>query len=261
MAHSSSRSRSRSHFRASPGLRHAGFALVLAAMCGAVQADTFRVGIFANGDRPFSFAQGSPQPGIYPDLMRAIARESGDKIELVYVPAARLLRMFEIGELDIEVGSNPAWRKSSPIRSVYSASYATAYEILCFLPGEAKPGNAARDFPGYDIGVQAGYYYPNFEKAFADGSVKRRDTNNAEQLLKMLNAKRFQAIIISKYAADFYKKVNPAQYACEQGAITDQAMEMLRLPATKADALPRLNAAIARLKKSGEIEAIYAKYR
>ena len=77
----------------------------------------------------------------------------------------------------------------------------------------------------------------------------------------MLNANRFPAIILSKYAADFYRKENPKQYACQQGGITDQAGEMLRLPATLATALPRLNAAMARLKKSGEIEAIYQRYR
>ena len=237
------------------------FLLFAMSICSLLHAETFRVGIFANGDRPFSFPQGSPQPGIYPDLIRAIARESGDHIDLVYVPAARLLRMFEIGELDIEIGANPAWRQGSPIQSVYSESYATAYEIICFRPGEAKPGNHAKDFPGYDIGVQSGYVYPNFEAAFANGTVNRRDTNNAEQLLKMLNAKRFPAIILSKYAADFYKKENPQQYNCAQGDITDQAQEMLRLPASKAAALPRLNAAIAKLKKSGEVAAIYAKYR
>lgn len=243
------------------GILRTMLAIVALATAGSLHAETFRVGIFANGDRPFSFPQNSPQPGIYPELIRAIARESGYQIELVYVPAARLLRMFEIGELDIEIGSNPAWRKSSPIKSVYSESYATAYEIICFRPGEAKPGNHADNFPGYDIGVQSGYYYPNFEKAFAEGKVNRRDTNNAEQLLKMLHAKRFPAIILSKYAADFYRKENPEQYTCEQGAVTDQAQEMLRLPATRANALPRLNAAIARLKKSGEISAIYARYR
>ncbi len=243
------------------GIMRCVLTLVALATAGPLHAETFRVGIFASGDRPFSFPPGSPQPGIYPELIHAIARESGFKIELVYVPAARLLRMFEIGELDIEIGANPAWRKNSPMKSVYSDSYATAYEILCFRPGEAKPGNHARDFPGYDIGVQAGYWYPNFEQAFAEGKVKRRDTNNAEQLLKMLHAKRFPAIIVSKYAADFYRKEDPVHYNCEQGAITDQAQEMLRLPATRANALPRLNAAIAKLKKNGEINAIYARYR
>ena len=226
-----------------------------------VQAETFRVGIFSTGDQPFSFPQGSPQPGIYPDLIQAIGRISGDQIELVYVPAARLLRMFELGELDIEIGANPAWRQDSPIQSVYTDSYAIAREILCFRPGEFRAGDKGEDFPNIEIGVQTGYFYPRFEAAFKSGLVARRDTYNAEQLLRMLHARRFSAIIISKYAADYYRKANPAQYACEQGAVTDQAGEMLRLPATKASALPRLNAAIAKLKSSGELKAIYEKYR
>jgi ABC-type amino acid transport substrate-binding protein len=226
-----------------------------------VRADTFRVGIFAAGDQPFSFPPGSPQAGIYPDLIRAIAKASGDQIDLIYVPAARLLKMFELGELDIEIGANPAWRKNSPIQSVYSDSYGTAYEILCFYPGQAKPGDRGEDFPGWEIGVQTGYFYPRFEKAFANGTLKRRDTNNAGHALRMLRAKRFLAVIVSKYAVEYYIKESPTQYGCEPGPVTDQAQEMLRLPASKASALPRLNAAIAKLKKDGTISAIYAKYR
>lgn len=229
--------------------------------CSAALADTFRVGIFASGDQPFSFPQGSPQAGIYPDLIQAIGRLSGDQIELVYVPAARLLRMFELGELDIEIGANPAWRQNSPIKSVYSDSYAIAREILCFPQGEYRRGDKGEDFPDMEIGVQTGYFYPRFEAAFKSGLVKRRDTYNAEQLLRMLRANRFGAIIISKYAADYYKKTNPGQYTCDQGAVTDEAGEMLRLAATKASALPRLNAAIAKLKASGELKMIYEKYR
>lgn len=235
--------------------------LVIFLIVGNAQAETFRVGIFSTGDQPFSFPQGSAQAGIYPDLIQAIGRASGDQIELIYVPAARLLRMFELGELDIEVGANPAWRKDSPIQSVYTDSYATAREILCFRQGELKAGDKGEDFPHTEIGVQTGYFYPRFEAAFKSGLVRRRDTYNAEQLLRMLRAKRFNAIIISKYAADYYKKASPGEYACDQGAVTDQAGEMLRLPATKANALPRLNAAIAKLKKSGELKAIYEKYR
>ncbi len=224
-------------------------------------AELFRVGIFAAGDQPFSFPPGGPRAGIYPDLIRAIAKESGDQIELVYVPAARLLRMFELGELDIEIGANPAWRKNSPIKSVYSDSYGTAIEILCFYPGQSKPGDRGEDFPGWEIGVQGGYVYPRFEQAFAKGTVKRRDTNSAEHALRMLRAQRFSAVIVSKYAIQYYNRENPTQYECEPGPVTDQADEMLRLPATKAAALPRLNAAIAKLKKDGTISAIYARYR
>jgi ABC-type amino acid transport substrate-binding protein len=230
-------------------------------MAWQAHADTFRVGIFEAGDQPFSFRQGSPQSGIYPDLIQAIARESGDKIELVYVPAARLLRMFEARQLDIEIGANPAWRTQSPIKTVYSKSFSTAREILCFRQGEAKPGDRGEDFPGYEIGVQAGYVYPRFEAAFQTGMVQRKDTYNAEQLLRMLRANRVSAIILSKYAAEYYAKLDPVQYGCQAGAITDEADEMLRLPVEKADALPRINAAIEKLKRTGELKAIYARYR
>lgn len=235
--------------------------LVIFLIIGNAQAETFRVGIFSTGDQPFSFPQGSTQLGIYPDLIQAIGRISGDQIELVYVPAARLLRMFEVGDLDIEIGANPAWRKDSPIKSVYTNSYAIASEILCFRKGELQVGDKGEDFPNTEIGVQTGYFYPRFEAAFKSGLVRRHDTYNAEQLLRMLRAKRFNAIIISKYAADYYNKANPGEYACDQGAVTDQAGKMLRLPATKASALLRLNAAIAQLKRSGELKAIYEKYR
>lgn len=76
----------------------------------------------------------------------------------------------------------------------------------------------------------------------------------------MLKAQRFDQIIISIYVKQYWEKQDPARYACEEGRVIDENEMMLRLHPDKADALPRLNAAIEALKKSGEMDAIFRRY-
>ncbi len=224
------------------------------------KANTFRIAYYEGGDAPFVLLDKTGPRGIFPDLMAAIVRLSGDKLDQRYLPMRRLLKSFEDGQLDIEVGANPKWRSSSPVPGVYSITFGLPRAVLCFRPGEAPKEQALTDFYGQKVGVISGYSYPEFDAAFASGKIQREDIFNSPNLLLTLRAKRFDQIIISNYVRQYWTRVDPQRYACDEGRMIDESEMMLRVHPSKADALPRLNAAIATLKKSGELDAIFRRY-
>ncbi|MFZ6862427.1 substrate-binding periplasmic protein [Undibacterium sp. Ji67W] len=225
-------------------------------LCLQVNAETFRVAYYDGGDVPFVQTTNGRVYGIFPELMAAIAQKSGDQIEVQALPIKRLLNAFEIGSIDIEVGVNPKWRSASLVPGIYSDPFLVVSDILCYRFGEVKKNERIADFSGDTIGVIANYSYPEFDPAFTSGLIKRADAFTNPNLLTMLKAKRFDQIIISQYVKQYWAKSDPAKYNCEEGRIVESSEVMLRVHPSKASALPRLNAAIESLKKSGELDAI-----
>lgn len=225
-----------------------------------VGAESFRVAYYDGGDVPFVILNKQGVSGIFPDLMAAIMRQTGDQLNQQYMPIKRILKSFEDGQLDIEVGANPKWRANSTVPGLYSTAFATGRAVLCYRPGELKTNQAVADFYGQKIGLIAGYNYPEFDAAFAQRKIRRADIFTSTSLLMMLKAQRFDQIIISIYVKQYWQKFDPQRYACEEGRVVDENGMLLRLHPSKAEALPRLNAAIEALKKSGEIDAIFRRY-
>jgi len=223
-------------------------------------AETFRVAYYDGGDAPFSYTLNGQLIGIFPDLMAAIARQSGDQLENQALPMKRLLNAFESGLLDIEVGVNPKWRSTSLTPGAYSDAFLLVNDVLCYRVGKRKKNENISNFLGETIGVIANYSYPEFDAAFAKGSIKRADIFTNTSLLVMLKAMRFDQIIISQYVKQYWAKTDPDKYNCEEGRVVESRSIMLRVHPTKAYAVMRFNAAINTLKKNGELDAILRRY-
>ncbi|CAN5684277.1 ABC transporter substrate-binding protein [soil metagenome] len=235
------------------------FVLTMLAACHA-KADNFRIGYYDTADAPFVIIGKNGPVGIFPDVMAAIVKLTGDTLDQRYFPVKRIFKSFEDGLLDIEVGVNPKWRANSRVPGVYSKAFGTAKAVLCYRPGEVKTHQEVSDFYGQKIGLIVGYSYPQFDEAFANGHIQRADIHSNTSLLLMLKAKRFDQIILGTYVRQYWAKVDPESFACAEGRMIDESDMMLRLNPGKAAALPRLNAAIDALKKNGELNAIFKRY-
>lgn len=229
-------------------------------MGGAVQAETLRVAYFEQGDVPFVIRDGSKGKGIFPDLMAAIARVNGDTLSVRFLPNARIQGEFDQGLLDLEVGANPAWRKEAKVPGLYSISFGLARTVLCYRLGVHRTKDQVEDFAGERIGTIAGYHYPEFEAAFNSHLVSRENVDNPRNLLLMLNAKRFKQVFVSKQVKDYWQAQDRASYGCLEGRTVDQAEMMIRVHPARSNILPKLNAAIESLRKSGELDAIFRRY-
>lgn len=242
-------------------LRHTIIILFISLFSSLSSAETFHVMLHTGSFPPYFFEENDSRTGTIKDIYAAISQETGDTFEYVRVPFNRALHKFEIGEIDIEPMTNPAFRGESKVIGVYSKPFAVSEEIILFNSDHHSLVNGPDDLLGKTVGVIKGYYYPKFTPYFEDGRINKSSVKNENILIKLLLAGRFEQALINK---DF------AQYEIQQQHISKRVVigktytsldMMIRLHPNKKEALPRFNKAIDKLVKDGTIEKIYSRYR
>lgn len=225
------------------------------------QAETFRVMLHTGSFPPYFFEEGDTRTGTIQDLFNAISQETGDSIEFVRVPFKRALRLFETGEIDIEPMTNPIWRQSSSIHSVYSIPFAASEDVIVFHTDEYIPVHSGEDLLGKRVGVIQGYSYPAYEAYFNDGRIEAVPFRNENKLLELLVAKRLDQALINKDFAQYHMTEDNLIGKIKIGDSYSELDMMIRFHPSKETALPRFNKAIKKLLKNGSIDKIYRNYR
>ncbi len=198
--------------------------------------------------------------GIYRDILDEVSKLTGDTFNIRYYPYPRISLMFNNGVLDIEPGVYPGWVKNQAVPGLFSVPFGKVVDVMAFSPGKAFLVKKPEDLKGKTVGMVRGYAYPELRKLIEDGQLDRRDAVDETQLLKMLNASRFDQIIINKAVAQYnIFKVSEYRYF-ELGDVLSSYDVSMRVKPTLDAWLPKLDKAILQLKKNGAIEKIYAKY-
>ncbi|WP_137937652.1 transporter substrate-binding domain-containing protein [Chitinivorax sp. B] len=240
-------------------LHNCGHALLLAMLAPFAAAAEFLVGLPEKEIPPFSFSQGGQLAGIYRDLFDKLAPLTGDTYRYVHIPAMRIMRAFEHGQIDIEPGVNPAWR-SSTVESVYSVQFARAADVLLIRKGVLMPTSLSQ-LSGATIGTVRGFVYPSLDPSFRNRQISRDESSDEFQLLLKLAANRYDYAVVNKSVADYWLHHRPAAAPWRVGLTVGEADIMLRFQPRHSSALKRVNAGLTKLKQSGEIDVIFQKYR
>jgi polar amino acid transport system substrate-binding protein len=224
-------------------------------------AEIFRVMLHTGSFPPYFFEQGDSKTGIIKDVFTAIAQETGDSFEFVRVPFKRALRQFETGKIDIEPMTNPIFRQSSSIPSLYSLPYATAEDTIVFHVEAYRTINSPEGLFKETIGTVKGYHYPEFDTYFEKGYMKAYPLESENKLMKLLLANRLKQIIINKDYAQYQIKLKQLNNVVRLGPSYHQLDMMIRFHPNKEHAIVRFNTAIQKLLKDGDIKRIYDRYR
>lgn len=225
------------------------------------RAETLNVGLLKSGNPPFAFPKGGKDTGIYVDLLFEIAKITGDDFKLLYLPKKRTLKAFENGEIDIEPGVNPAWRKEWSHLSRYSIPFISYTDVLVFRPNEHFSVSGVNDLFGKKVATVRGYFYPGYEDEFRSGKIHRFNVNHEFQLLKFLSLKQrgADAAFINSKVLHYYMKVN--NVAFDIGDTIGNVPVMFRFHKDKEGVLLRFNKALTVLIKNGTLEKILNKYK
>ncbi|MBB5017175.1 polar amino acid transport system substrate-binding protein [Chitinivorax tropicus] len=233
---------------------------LMAAIPRHVHATDFVVGLPEKDIPPFSFSQGGQLAGIYRDLFDRLNALTGDTYRYVHIPAMRLMRAFEQGQIDIEPGVNPSWRDGQHVESIYSVHFARTTDVLLIRNGVLKPTSLSQ-LSGATIGTVRGFVYPGLEASFNNRHFNRDESSDEFQLLLKLAANRYDYAVVNRSIADYWLHNRPAAAPWRVGLVVGEADVMLRMQPKHKAALGRINAALTKLRQSGEIEAIYQKYQ
>lgn len=236
----------------------AGLALAVAAAAGASrpgEAATYEWGMPPAGYPPFVMAEAKDRPGIYPEIMRAIGEVTGHSFPYRPIPPERGRAYFRRGELALEVMVSPSWYDDDPPDfAVFTDPVLRSDDVLVFPAGEAFAyGGDPSELSGFQVATIRGYRYPGTEH------FQRFDLNNEKQLLEFVSQGRTPVGIVNEHVGAWHAQRMAVDVSF--GPVYSTGELALHVHKDYAEPLQdELNAAIARLKAEGEIQAIVASY-
>lgn len=230
--------------------------MVCAAWCTDARSDTLKVGFY--NYPPMMIESG--RTGIYQELLDELGKMTGHRFQVQYFPYARLANKFDLGQIDLEPGVFPGWVKQQKVPGVFSVPFGKVVDALVFAPGKHFQVSTPRDLSGRTLGLVRGYTYPDLRELFDSGAVHRSDAVSETQLMAMLAAGRMDQILINKAVAQYNIFQVPKYRDFVVGDVLGSFDVSLRVHPSKKALLPKLDEAILKMKRSGAIARIYAKY-
>lgn len=202
--------------------------------------------------------------GLQPDLIRAIAKRAGIKIQLTARPWKRLLVQVKNGALD---GSAIGYKK--PDREQYAvyldSPYSYSYFRIYVMKGQGFPFEKIEDLEGKTIGKQRGYKLnPKMAKAAKEGKLTIVENNKRSSLIEMLRRGRVNAVVLANLTTGFWlkteniKDIEPLPKAASQPS--GNYIWFSKAAGISPEVISRFNQALKAMKNDGSLESIHQKY-
>ncbi|MGB0894703.1 MAG: substrate-binding periplasmic protein [Parashewanella sp.] len=210
----------------------------------------FKVGLIENGRSPyFKQDENGDLSGIYIRLIKEIAKKLNYHVEFHHLPQPRIRLYMEHGELNLEPGISPRWRKRSQekLSSVYSIPFMESHEVIIHRP------NTSIDTTRIPASLQTlkGCSLLGFDQL--PGTKKNKLVQTEKQLLKLIDIGRCDYAIMPKRV--FHHFDLPEYHLTHTKPILTFKLH-LRLHKSQQAIVPKINNIINELKESGRLENI-----
>ena len=214
---------------------------------------------------PYTIVDGKNVSGVVTDIVAAALKAEGHTVSFVAAPWARAMSMAESGEA---TGTMP-WFKT-PEREekfLYSEAVIDAKNVIFFRKGGKLTKDLAwesyADLAAYRMGGVIGYWYV---EGFKRAGIKLQFVKRDEQNVKKLDAERIDAFITDELVGRaLIKKIFPGKEDQFDTVEKPDSAAALYVIVRKGNAagetmVASLNAGLLKLKESGELKQIVAKY-
>ena len=226
-----------------------------------IWAENFTVVVYKPNNPPYVVFDDPARKGIFLDLFETIGTITGDTFTFVHMPVARALKEFDKGQVDIEPGVTPDWRRHMSVLGLYSVPYEVSQEVIVFAPGKSKTVLMPADLFDQSVGIVRGFSYPDYDGAFSSGMINRVDGLSQTHLMDQLLAGRLEQAFVGLNTIRYFSVVMPRYRKLEIGPVVDEHRISMRVHPDKGELMPRLNAAISQMLEQGIVDDIYDRYR
>lgn len=203
---------------------------------------------------PYEFHEGGEIVGIDVEIARAIATEMGMDFKIEDMAFESIIPAVQSGKADF--GAAGMTVDETRLKSVdFSDTYAKATQVIIVKEGSEIQGPS--DLSGKKIGVQLGTtgdLYATDE--FGDDAVERY--NKGFEAVQSLQQGKIDAVIIDGEPAKAFVAESEGLIILDE-SYTDEEYA-IAIKKGNQELLDGVNAALAKLKESGELQAIVDKY-
>ena len=229
--------------------------VMLGAISHVCLGQTLKVGGY---DYP-PFMDSKTQSGLYVELTNAIEQHSQLTFNWVFYPYARVDHLFNLGDVQVEIGSSPLWNQHKETPGLFSMYFYELEDVAVFHEKSPKRARNHDDIQGQKIGIVRGYSFPQFADAFQNSIAYKIEGNNEKQLLHLLLNRRIDQVFMSKHVLLNLKKQHPEYNNLVFKDVVGKYEVAIRVHPNHQDVIPQLNQAIQTLKQKNIIQKIFEK--
>lgn len=226
----------------------------------AADAKPLRFSVVSSWAMPYSqLREGLLVGGINYDISQAIGEQLRLPVQYVLVPRLRVDAAAQAGEFDLRCHVNPDWVRG-PDNYRWSPPLFELSDALIGHTSAEVPRSIEQIPAGQAVGTVLGFVYPALEERLANGSLKRDDALSVDRMLIKLTLRRSLYGVANLRDIAWYLRGTPDHQIAPWRLILTQAEYRCAVPRAGAIDAGEILAAIERLRASGQIERILARY-
>lgn len=229
--------------------------MMMAASCSAAEK-VLRVGTeptFA----PFEYQNEQGEfVGFDMDLIRAMGKEAGYKVEIMNIGFDALIPAIQAGNIDCAASGMTITDERSKVVTFSDPYYTSGLMVL--VKKENTSIKSYADLKGKKIACQIGTTGENKSRAAGASEVIAYNTNT-EACLELVQG-GVDAVINDAPVVAFYLKTPPGKNCKTVGEIMEAEQYGFAFAKNNVKLIKDMNKALAVLKKNGEYDKIYAKH-
>jgi polar amino acid transport system substrate-binding protein len=198
--------------------------------------------------------------GIVFDMAVAIGEAMKQPVTFLVMPRNRTDAAVIAGNVDLRCYVNPAWTKIANLH-VWTKPLFDSPNVMVGRSSSPPLTNVSQIPPGIPIGMVLGFVYPELDELVASGALVRDNANDQEINLRKLSLGRFPYAVVNDRVLSWFRQQNPtANIAKWQLPLGKSEFYCAAAKTARTDP-QRIITAIERLKSSGRLDIILAKYQ
>ena len=203
---------------------------------------------------PMEFVKDGQRTGFDIDLVEALGKEMGRKIEWIDIDFKGLIPALQAGRADMANSAIYITEERRKVVDFTDPYYAGGLVVLTKKDGPIK---SLKDLDGKKVAVQVGtksvgYLKEHFPK------VERIEVEKNQEMFNLAQIGRADAAVTGKPAAKLYAQAHPDMIVLpEQITVEDYGMA---LPKNQPETTKAVNEALKKLKANGTYDALVAKW-
>jgi polar amino acid transport system substrate-binding protein len=197
--------------------------------------------------------------GIMLDIMRSMAAHAGLGAQFRVLSISRVQRALEQGQIDVRCYTAQSWLPTLSGDVTWSLPLLVQRDLLISTPDNATPVDLAQ-LNDQVVGTVLGYVYPTVQPAFDSHRLTRDDARSEQQVLQKLQIGRYHYAITNQWALDWFNRNLPPDQKLRGVAVIDEQPVGCIVRNDSNVPAQRLMRVLLRMRMSGEIERITARY-
>ena len=202
---------------------------------------------------PYEYYDGDEIVGIDVEIAKAIAKDMGYTLVIEDMAFDSIIAAVQSGKADFAAAGMTV--DEDRLKSVnFTDTYTQASQVI--IVKEGSPIATPDDLVGKRIGVQLGTTGDTFSTDITDASIERY--NKGFEAIQALSQDNIDAVIIDREPAKVFVEQNEGLVILDESFTEEEYA--IAVAKENTELLEKMNASLAKLKESGELQAIIDKY-